>query len=414
MVFHRCVTHRFALSLLALAAITPTVTTVADGPSFQGIGFLPGTDRSEAYGVSDDGSTVTGWGMTPTPLEALLWMDDGGLMGMGMLRHWDNSEGLGISGDGQAVTGNASFIVGTGAPFRWTSKTGYVELPQLKGLPFVTAQTISSDGNIVVGYSRDPFGTGDEVATLWQADGTPIGLGDLPGGNFRSRAFGVNHDGAIVVGYGTTLADGLSHEAVLWRKGEDIVALGFIPDFAGNTDAVAVSDDGNVVVGYANQGFLQQAFRWTPENGMVGLGYIPGFSSTSEALDVSADGSVIVGRSSSGDTRIAFVWDEEHGMRDLRDILIELSGGEDLMKGWIGMQANDISPNGLSIAGFGTDPNGLRQGWVATLGSQCVWDLDDSGAVGTSDLIALLGAWGDPYDTADLIELLGNWGPCGR
>ncbi len=42
----------------------------------------------------------------------------------------------------------------------------------------------------------------------------------------------------------------------------------------------------------------------------------------------------------------------------------------------------------------------------------CVWDLDDSGAVGTSDLIALLGAWGDPYDTADLIELLGNWGPC--
>ena len=42
----------------------------------------------------------------------------------------------------------------------------------------------------------------------------------------------------------------------------------------------------------------------------------------------------------------------------------------------------------------------------------CPWDLDDSGGVGTGDLIILLGSWGDPYGTADLIELLGNWGPC--
>ena len=44
----------------------------------------------------------------------------------------------------------------------------------------------------------------------------------------------------------------------------------------------------------------------------------------------------------------------------------------------------------------------------------CDWDLDGDDVVGTSDLILLLGAWGDPYGTADLIELLGNWGPCGR
>ncbi len=43
---------------------------------------------------------------------------------------------------------------------------------------------------------------------------------------------------------------------------------------------------------------------------------------------------------------------------------------------------------------------------------KCPWDLDDSGAVATSDLILLLGSWGDPYGTEDLIELLGNWGPC--
>ncbi len=55
---------------------------------------------------------------------------------------------------------------------------------------------------------------------------------------------------------------------------------------------------------------------------------------------------------------------------------------------------------------------------------KCPWDLDDSGDVGTGDLILLLGSWGsDPggppdFDgdgnvgTSDLIELLGNWGPC--
>ncbi len=45
-------------------------------------------------------------------------------------------------------------------------------------------------------------------------------------------------------------------------------------------------------------------------------------------------------------------------------------------------------------------------------GIACLWDLDGDDAVGTGDLILLLGSWGDPYGTADLIELLGNWGPC--
>ncbi len=39
-------------------------------------------------------------------------------------------------------------------------------------------------------------------------------------------------------------------------------------------------------------------------------------------------------------------------------------------------------------------------------------DLNNNGAVGTGDLIVLLGSWRDPYGTADLIELLGNWGLC--
>ncbi len=52
------------------------------------------------------------------------------------------------------------------------------------------------------------------------------------------------------------------------------------------------------------------------------------------------------------------------------------------------------------------------------------WDLDNSGAVGTTDLLSLLAQWGsDPvgppdFDNdhtvgiLDLHTLLANWGPC--
>jgi hypothetical protein len=42
----------------------------------------------------------------------------------------------------------------------------------------------------------------------------------------------------------------------------------------------------------------------------------------------------------------------------------------------------------------------------------CPWDLDGNGAVGITDLIALLAAWGNPYTINDLLRLLGAWGPC--
>ena len=58
------------------------------------------------------------------------------------------------------------------------------------------------------------------------------------------------------------------------------------------------------------------------------------------------------------------------------------------------------------------------------MGEPCPWDIDGSGTVGASDLLALLAAWGpnpgDPADfdgngivgASDLLELLANWGPC--
>ncbi len=61
---------------------------------------------------------------------------------------------------------------------------------------------------------------------------------------------------------------------------------------------------------------------------------------------------------------------------------------------------------------------------TALINIQCPWDLDDSGTVGVSDLLALLALWGtDPggppdFDgdgnvgVSDLLVLLAKWGPC--
>lgn len=65
---------------------------------------------------------------------------------------------------------------------------------------------------------------------------------------------------------------------------------------------------------------------------------------------------------------------------------------------------------------------GFWAGIGTAKGNPCPWDLDGSGSVGTSDLLALFAQWGTdgPADfdrsgavgTADLLILFANWGPC--
>ena len=107
-------------------------------------------------------------------------------------------------------------------------------------------------------------------------------------------------------------------------------------------------------------------------------------------------------------------------------VVRESAGGQ-----WFWNRTNDGAPNdseqffynpgggfgfgaepipGSRIHGTPADMSFVLRGCSATTGS--LGDMDGDGAVGTGDLIFLLGSWGDPYGTADLIELLGNWGPC--
>ena len=93
----------------------------------------------------------------------------------------------------------------------------------------------------------------------------------------------------------------------------------------------------------------------------VGLGSLPGSSSTSTAYGISGDGQLIVGDSGSK----AFVWDSMNGMRDLTSVLTDTLGLN--LSGWSLSTASAISTDGSTIVGWGTDPSGEQEAWIAVV-----------------------------------------------
>ena len=83
-----------------------------------------------------------------------------------------------------------------------------------------------------------------------------IGLGDLPGGRFASRARGVSADGAVVVG--TANYGDPDRTAFIWdathgmRDLREVLSVDYGLELTGweLTSARGVSDDGRVIVGY--------------------------------------------------------------------------------------------------------------------------------------------------------------------
>jgi probable HAF family extracellular repeat protein len=98
---------------------------------------------------------------------------------------------------------------------------------------------------------------------------------------------------------------------------------------------------------------------------MVGLGDLSGGDFSSFAFAVSNDGSVVVGSSTTVSTDAAFIWTSSRGMRNLRDVLISDYGLD--MTGWTLTVAADISADGRTLVGYGTDPAGNTEAWIATI-----------------------------------------------
>jgi probable HAF family extracellular repeat protein len=349
------------LRAVLLALMLVGATPLARAEDFQGLGFLPGGDRSLAYGVSADGLVVVGYGTAAITAawEAFRW-SGGTMTGLGFLPGGSSSFALGVSADGSVVVGYGNSAASLYEAFRWSGGT-MTGLGFLPGGDRSLAYGVSADGAVVVGSSTNTAG-GNYEAFRWSG-GTMTGLGFLPGGSF-SQANGVSADGAVVVGVGDSTAAGGNYEAFRWSGGT-MTGLGFLPGGSFST-AKGVSADGSVVVGHGDStaaGGHYEAFRWSGGT-MTGLGFLPGGSS-SFAYGVSADGSVVVGYGDStatGGGLEAFRWMQSTGMQSIKGLLTA-SGVN--MTGWNLAHASGVSADGTVIVGYGADPSSNYEAWIA-------------------------------------------------
>jgi uncharacterized membrane protein len=102
------------------------------------------------------------------------------------------------------------------------------------------------------------------------------------------------------------------------------------------------------------------------ETGMVDLGSAPG-GIYSIAWGTSADGSVVVGVGDVDSFDVPTYWNATDGMRSLIDILVELGLGP-AVEGWSLQQATAVSADGQTVTGWGYNPEGDEEAWIAYLG----------------------------------------------
>jgi probable HAF family extracellular repeat protein len=200
----------------------------------------------------------------------------------------------------------------------WTAQTGIMPLENFGGpygpgdsCGYGAALGVSADGSAVVGWSVPQSNGNNPQAFRWTQQSGMQGLGYLPGGGVRNNgvwptgsiATAISADGQVIVGWGDSANSGNNFEAFRWTQAGGIQGLGDLPGGVFGSRAFGVSGDGSVVVGSGNWGDPTEAFIWTPNAGMRTLRTVlttdyrlnlSGWT-LSFALAVSADGRTVVG-----------------------------------------------------------------------------------------------------------------------
>ncbi len=359
--------RRAAVPTALLLIGTVPCLPAAAVPFFQGLGTIPGTDMiaGTASAVSADGRVVVGTAYDLVESQAFVWTLQGGLVGIGDLPDGaTQANAQDVSADGRVVVGYASSAAGVEA-FRWTEAGGMVGLDDLPGGGFESwAQSVSADGSVVIGFGSSGTGSTRREAFRWtQADGM-VGLGRLAG-YAESGAVGVSSDGSVFAGnsVGPSSSD---HEAMVWTEASGWTGLGSYPGWTGGAQAYGISADGSVVVGRVPTPSGNQAMRWSAGSGFLALGDLAGGTpDASTAYATTPDGGVIVGSALTSEGDRAFVWSAADGIRAIDEVLTSEFGLD--LGGWVLTAAADISADGLTIVGYGQNPDGQTEAWVAVI-----------------------------------------------
>ena len=349
-------------------------SVVSAAPSFQGLGDLPGgTFYSQAYGVSADGRVVVGVSNSASGSEAFRW-ENGVMTGLSDLPGGNfNSVARAITPDGSVIVGMCYSTAGNEA-CKWQDGviTGLGYLPP-NNYPSSAAYGVSADGSTIVGGARVGPGDNGWHAARW-VNGVITGY-TLPG-YAQAEAWIVSRDGSIFVGHAWN-AGSVPQEAFRCVNGV-MTSLGDFPGGMLSSSANGMSPAGGVLVGGGNASSGYEAARW--DNGvMVGLGHIPGGTS-SWGYGCSQNGLIVTGHDTVNSNLTAMIWDSAHGMRDLKSVLVSDYGLD--LTGWTLSLAHRASDDGNTIVGWGTNPSGQTEGWIASI---CNTDTDSDGVLDCLD-----------------------------
>lgn len=345
--------------ILLLASLMASVSAYAGPivpPSFQGLGFLDGGFKSSyPAAISGDGTTVVGGGYSRNGAEAFVWTQSSGMVGIGDLPGGTfYSRAFGVTKNGGTVVGRGRPVDESPYPgvysshgYSWDSTSGFTDLGDLPGGNDQSeAYGVDADGNVIVGLSVTSKGA---QPVYWKDGSGPILLDE----NGTGSASDVSDNGDVIVGH-------LNGGAVVWNSG---IAMGI-----GGKAAYGVSPDGTHVVGHTLANGGVEAFIWDMTHGFMLLGDLGGGRHHSQAFGVSEGGQVAVGFGFAplGPPRgkAAVIWIEKSLPIILADLLE--SFGVDL-GGWELLSAYDVSDDGRTIVGDGRNPDGKIEAWIATI-----------------------------------------------
>jgi uncharacterized membrane protein len=330
--------------------------------TFEPLGDLAGgAVASRALAVSADGSVVVGIGTAASGERPFRWTHADGMSALPLLGGMAAGRANGVSGDGAVIVGRCG-----DRSVRWVGVTPS-DLVTFGDGEYSAANGISADGLAIVGNAfNGDFSLPDTWPYRWTStDGSfQLGPTTVTADNFEGfGAIAASSDGSVIVGN-----EGMPfYQAFRWTSADGVVGLGFLPfgPQMPSSSAAACSSDGSVLAGWSISVPGKQAIRWTSAGGMVGLGDLPGGDFNSEAMGISGDGRIIVGRGRSANGDEAFIWNETDGMQPLAAVLAAIGAPE--ATGWTLTAATGISADGRTIVGYGTNPLGGTEAWVARL-----------------------------------------------
>jgi uncharacterized membrane protein len=364
--------ERLALAAPRLLASVTVLTSLASAQSFQGLGDLAGgTFQSIAYGVSADGTTVVGSGVSASGTEAVYWRN-------GVLTALADVAGGPVESVARGCNADGSVIVGSGRDgtahrgVRWDGPSyAPTTLPQVPGFPGGSlAAGISANGATICGYNTDIQLNAFNQVTAYRIDnGVLTQLPYLLPGNINDSGayFSPSADGSVIPG---RIRTGFSNYQGVYWVGTTMHQPPALPGGPHYAQIFAASADGTAFVGTSCSNLAPLAgasepCRWKNDV-PLSLGLLPGGSPTGAALSSNHDGSVVVGHGTGPLGAVqAFVWDGAQGMRELATVLT-VDHGLDL-SGWTLTSARAMTPDGLTIVGYGTNPAGNQEGWIARL-----------------------------------------------